>query len=563
MRFPPPFPQTRLDSLIADIQDLQLNDGSILKSYRHNEHDPVEGNPVGISLFPTPFPKELFNEAVDLQPIFSKLYASVAEDEEWLAGALSHLIRENRFVRIFWEIHKLVKKIGYAQDFNLGIFRSDYMLHTELNFASYPRCIQLKQVKFNTIACAGGVHADKVHDIHHYLRRSGGYVPQNRVDSKTIMEVFDVSRALLPKNDNMAVLVTGLRQAHMMYGPPTVVKRTCILMIVQPNNINIADERPIEYGLFKADPPVNTFRVVFEEVKSHVHLTPNRTLLYRHTTGEDLEVTVVYFRAGLEAQEYNDIGIEVRILLERSRAIKCPSILSYLTAFKKVQQQLAMPGILERYLTDEEAQRARRTFMPMYSLEGTEEEVQARNSSVNTANVGNYILKSSLQGSKHSVYGTAIPEFLRCLPDRGRSSYILMEKIQPPKLKNILLSGEGVYDGPVVSELRVLGVCLWRRTTPPKLPLVCIHPQLLPSWTFTTKAGNLKENGIDVANGSAHFDTPAIVDCNTLEACSLRAAQEINQLAILKDMELHPTLNLPVQSPHDAYLPEMPYYGYE
>ena len=38
-----------------------------------------------------------------------------------------------------------------------------------------------------------------------------------------------------------------------------------------------------------------------------------------------------------------------RLMLERSRAIKCPSAALHLAGTKKVQQVLASPGVLERY----------------------------------------------------------------------------------------------------------------------------------------------------------------------------------------------------------------------
>jgi len=41
---------------------------------------------------------------------------------------------------------------------------------------------------------------------------------------------------------------------------------------------------------------------------------------------------------------------DARRLLESSGAIKCPTIITQLAGYKKVQQVLAMPNVLERYL---------------------------------------------------------------------------------------------------------------------------------------------------------------------------------------------------------------------
>lgn len=38
------------------------------------------------------------------------------------------------------------------------------------------------------------------------------------------------------------------------------------------------------------------------------------------------------------------------MLIEQSSAVKCPSIAYHLTGTKKIQQELAKPGVLERYM---------------------------------------------------------------------------------------------------------------------------------------------------------------------------------------------------------------------
>ncbi len=51
------------------------------------------------------------------------------------------------------------------------------------------------------------------------------------------------------------------------------------------------------------------------------------------------EVAVVYFRSGYSPDQYpTDQEWDVRLLLERSRALKCPSIHYHLAGTKKVMQ---------------------------------------------------------------------------------------------------------------------------------------------------------------------------------------------------------------------------------
>ena len=59
-------------------------------------------------------------------------------------------------------------------------------------------------------------------------------------------------------------------------------------------------------------------------------------------------------------------------MMERSLAIKSPSIHYHLAGTKKVQQQLAVNGVLEKYFDDEtEIEKIRGIFTGLYSLDAT------------------------------------------------------------------------------------------------------------------------------------------------------------------------------------------------
>lgn len=92
----------------------------------------------------------------------------------------------------------------------------------------------------------------------------------------------------------------------------------------------------------------------------------------------DIEVSVVYFRAGYEPGHYpSQNEWDARYLIEKSAAIKCPSIHYHLAGTKKVQQALAKPGILKRFLTDENKIKAiTNTFTGLYSMDSNTEDGQ-------------------------------------------------------------------------------------------------------------------------------------------------------------------------------------------
>lgn len=90
---------------------------------------------------------------------------------------------------------------------------------------------------------------------------------------------------------------------------------------------------------------------------------------------DDFEVAVVYFRSGYEPDHYVTQGEwDARLMIERSLAIKCPSIQYHLAGTKKVQQELASPGCLERFLDDpNEVEAVRSIFTGLYSLDMDDE----------------------------------------------------------------------------------------------------------------------------------------------------------------------------------------------
>ena len=84
--YPPTLSSQQLSNLIFDIKDYQITHGMLLK-HGPDAHS-INAIPIGVSLFPSLFPGSLFEEASELQAVYNKLYARVAEDEEWLFGVL-------------------------------------------------------------------------------------------------------------------------------------------------------------------------------------------------------------------------------------------------------------------------------------------------------------------------------------------------------------------------------------------------------------------------------------------------------------------------------------------
>lgn len=68
-----------------------------------------------------------------------------------------------------------------------------------------------------------------------------------------------------------------------------------------------------------------------------IYIRNTANLNYLNYFSADMTVAVVYYRSGYELEAYpTDKEWDVRLLIERSRAIKCPSVQYHLAGTKKV-----------------------------------------------------------------------------------------------------------------------------------------------------------------------------------------------------------------------------------
>jgi glutathione synthetase len=498
----PPLSPQQLASLIENIKDYQIIHGSLLKIINTAEESAILTRGIPVSLFPTPFPRKLFVDAKSLQKVFNELYVKLANDEEFLSRTLAPLIRDDAFIRCLWQIHLDAKRFGVIQDVSLGIFRSDYMI--QLEERNGEEWWQLKQVEFNTFSVSGGVHTNVVADMHHFLHKAGAYGDYfgNSFEQPTSV----------PVNETTAGIASGLASAYEVYKlqKSDSALRAGILFIVQHSNYNICDERPLEYALWNHDPPIPTYRLAFRDILDHVSLGPSRELLFTSPSCpfSPLEISVVYLRAGYEPAEYDERGRAARLVLETSRAIKCPSILSHLTTLKKVQQELSLPGVLEDYLTAAQCTDVRATFAPLWPLDTSKLGLQARALATDPNTAANYILKPSLEGGGNNIYGSDISDFLDTVPQEEWGSFILMELIRSPSQEGMLMSSDGLYQGSTISELGIFGICLWKSGAVGRGAEFLENCEV--GWGFKMKPEGVEE--MSVVKGYGFFSSPNLVD---------------------------------------------------
>lgn len=267
------------------------------------------------------------------------------------------------------------------------------------------------------------------------------------------------------------------------------------------------------------DSGVKCIRQTFAQVAKNARVddtSPYRRLyikdeLYPSTLPKEYEISVVYYRAAYTPSDYpTEAEWKTRELLERTFAIKCPSLALQLAGAKKVQQVLAEPGVLEDFLirrpttvntgtggdrlvTTEDIEALRHTFTDLYPMDDSELGKKAQ--ALARDHPEGYVLKPQREGGGNNIYRENIPPFLQQLeeeeaveaqklglegrestadnsasdesskPPPKREGYILMSLIDPPQhVRNLLVKGgsKDIVDGPVVSELGVYGVALFK-----------------------------------------------------------------------------------------------------
>ncbi|KAF8993507.1 hypothetical protein BDQ17DRAFT_1368246 [Cyathus striatus] len=463
----------------------------------------------------------LFEQAKRIQRTYNVLYSRIAMDEDFLdevMGAETGVGKVDEFIGQLWKGWKQLRDTGLVQPLQLGLFRSDYLLH------SVGEEMSLKQVEFNTISISFGCLSQRVAELHRYL-----YSATRFYDSSPHLTLES-----FPTNESIAGLAEGLKMAHKAYG----VEGSQILFVVQPGERNVFDQRWLEYELLEKH-SIRIIRQTFDELANSAVVDFNTSVLHVKVHSDLMvsglvEISTVYYRSGYVPSEYPTAAhYTTRFLLERSKAIKCPSIALQLAGGKKVQEVLTQPGVLERFLCDEkkygsnifslkDVDELRSTFMGMWGLDIGENVLKPDAPSITSGNESfgvliarekalSLVLKPQREGGGNNVYKEEIYAFLDELPTGERQAWIAMELIQVPEgFGNYLIragsTGEETQNAlktEVVSELGIFGWALFGGATKEV-------QEREVGWLVRTKGKDSNEGG--VATGFSVLDSLLLVD---------------------------------------------------
>ncbi|KAL6426086.1 hypothetical protein ACFW04_008984 [Cataglyphis niger] len=433
--------KNELEDLIEKAKDWALMNGMCLRSKINFNRDVLQFAP--FVLFPSPFPREEFQNACDIQITLNILIHRVAHDYDFLKETLEETIKVDDFTRNLFDIYETIHKEGAAQKISLGILRSDLMLDTSCpkkdNKKLKPHCCW-KQVEINTIASGFGWLGPASTQLHKFVLQEIGCTAE---------------LSNLPENNALQTLCLGMIEAWKLYDNPQAV----ILFVIEDITYNICDQRFHEFEIREQNPNVKVIRRNLTQLADTARLGSNMELIV-----DDYIVSVVYYRCGyVPGQYHTKKEWDVRLLIERSLAIKCPSIQYHLAGTKKIQQTLAKPGMVARFLKDEKTvAKVKEIFTGLYPLDFDEYGNTAVEMGISDPQ--RFVLKPQREGGCNNLYGTDIKNFLESVKsEQARVAWILMDRINPPMHKNYVVkpgTNVDIDTKELVSELGIFGVII-------------------------------------------------------------------------------------------------------
>ncbi|KAK1401581.1 Glutathione synthetase [Heracleum sosnowskyi] len=381
-----------------------------------------------VALLPTAFPESHWKQACELAPIFNELVDRVSLDGKFLQESLSRTKEVDAFTSRLLDIHSKMLEMNKKEDIRLGLHRSDYMLDEQTKL--------LLQIELNTISSSFAGLSCVVSELHRSLINT--YKQNLGLDIKRV-----------PTNTAVTQFAETLAKAWTEYNNP----RAAVLFVVQHEERNMYDQH--WFSLLKNNThKISTVRKTLAEIDAQGELKPDGTLVI---DGE--AIAVVYFRAGYTPTDYpTESEWRARLLMEQSAAVKCPSISYHLVGTKKIQQELAKPGVLERFLKNkDDVAKLRKCFAGLWSLE----ESNIVKDAIERPEL--YVMKPQREGGGNNIYGDDVREaLLRLQRERTNedAAYILMQRIFPVVAPTILMRNGSCHKDSAVSELGIYGAYL-------------------------------------------------------------------------------------------------------
>jgi len=396
---------------------------------------PGDPRPVHVpfALQPSPFSRQLVDHAQNvLCPGMLRLLNSVARDEVWLRTILAQpaadAARRGK--------DRMQRQLGLLgldpQTAMMALSRADFMRADG----------QLKLVEINTISAAFTATAPRVQRMHRELLQ--------RWPSETV-QPQDV---LLTNSDQQ--LASAFLKVRAHYEESTGQADTAIVFVVLEQE-HLLCESLLEQAVRLHQPGLQLINLTLPGCSERLSLsssTPPRLVLDDTTT-----VSVVYFRGGIYEACYSEAGWAARELIERSDAIKAPSIGCLLAGSKAVQAALVRPGALAEKMPTVPAEIHSQLLAGLtecWILGSVPAEIEAQA----FEQPGEFILKQEQGIWVDEKLVSKLHELNEA--EESNTDFILMRKIQGEPVSDVqfVREGEIIETGSGIQELGLYGTML-------------------------------------------------------------------------------------------------------
>jgi glutathione synthase len=378
------------------------------------------------TLHPAPVPPSALARLEALTASANSLALRVAYDSVFLTSALEQAAAADEFTAWLLGLSREVPAAS-AQPLELLIARNDFFLQS----AGPQTPVALRQVEFNSIAAS-------------YPGLSG---LTRRLHAALWLE----RKSTLVANDPLTGIVDGMVSAFRRVAIP----RACIVMVVQPGETNVFDQRLVDIALAAHDIPLR--RLSLEQIAA------DGILRNGHLIVGGQPCAVAYLRAGYSPADLaTPAARDGRTLLEHSDAVVVPRVALHLAGAKKVQQVLAEPGVLEKFLPPPDTEWMRATFAGLYALDTVIPSLQGDLPAWRAAMAApdGFVLKPQREGGGNNLYDEDIPRLLGTSSARDRAGFILMERIRPVPHDAVLVRDGISNPATCVSEIGRFGVLM-------------------------------------------------------------------------------------------------------
>ncbi|KAL3081936.1 hypothetical protein niasHS_011561 [Heterodera schachtii] len=409
-----------------------------------------------IALLPSPFPRELYEQATDAQQSLNELYFRIACDHDFLMEAYKDVIKGDPFHAKLIELAKVIQKEGIRQPLMVGLQRADYLSH----WNEAAQKMELKQVEVNPGQIGGPGAATAVSKCHRKML--------DKVEIMHGKKLPIMAKAFVPENRPGPGIARTLYQAWKMFGDPNAI----ILYVNQPDLFPVCHFEQLQFVMFQVEKlakqdgnHVLVRRASFIELRKRLSLDEagDYSLYFDGTK----RVALVHMAYGYLPEHYPEKDFDLRVMMERSTAILSPNLRLQLAGTKKIQQILSKPGTLEHFFPNDPQQVAkiRNTFTELWGLEENDDVTKAVIVDA-MKNCHDYVMKSQMDGGHGIYFDEEIPKMLATLSLEERGAFILMKKINPVVAKNFMVRPfEKPHQEEVNSEMGIYGSLIGDQST--------------------------------------------------------------------------------------------------